>query len=116
VVKLIPNETNLQVQIELLKAVFLTKSSEWIYENEFRILRALEPQNKTDQVDSFGCDIYLYDLPLESIKGIILGCRSNDNDLKKVQELVLGKNIRILKAQIDENLFKINFSECPTSI
>lgn len=52
--------------------LFYSKLSEWKYEREWRIIRPL-----AESSSRLG-DIYLFDVPADSIKGVVLGFRAND--------------------------------------
>ena len=53
--------------------VFLLKSKEWEYEQEWRMFRLLEDCD--ERIDNEFGDIHLFSLPPDCIKGIIMGCR-----------------------------------------
>ncbi len=101
------------LKVELLRALFLTKSIDWAYERELRILRPLAPELMSNTIDSMGHPIYLYNLPSECIRAVTFGCRATNDDILKFRPMCLSHGICVSKAQIDKNHFKLNFVELP---
>jgi len=98
-----------------LVGAYLTKSDHWAYEGEWRLFRELpkgvSPEDFISK-DLNGFPIYLFDLPLESIKEIILGCRSEFNSLDLVTEVARLKetkfpNAIVKKASLSSDEYKL---------
>ncbi len=93
--------------------MFFTKSSNWCYEEEYRMLMPLEFGIHSG-IDDGGHDVWLFKIPEESITRIFLGSRcdidveSKALNLKNHSET---KHIKIEKASIDSMQFKLNFEE-----
>lgn len=74
--------------------VYFTKSLEWSYEKEWRLFRRLpdgkQPEQFTER-DKDNFPVYLFDLPPESIKEVILGCRIKRELGEKIKKIVSDK-------------------------
>jgi Protein of unknown function (DUF2971) len=66
--------------------VFCTKSQEWQYEQEWRMMVALDDCTKKIAVAPNA--LYLFALPPECVTGIILGCRTTSATKTRVVELL----------------------------
>ena len=80
------------------------KSDIWSYENEIRITKWLSECRNLNIKDPLGNDIYVSDVPLESIKCIYLGCNSSQKMKSAAFELYnsSGVNVVFLKAHDEE--------------
>ena len=79
---------------------FLTKSSSWKYESEYRIIG---PNRKPGETHKF---------PKECLIGIILGARIEQKNEIIVKEIIKDNHaILIKKAKLDDSLYKINIKE-----
>ena len=56
--------------------VYLTKSKEWEYEQEFRLLRHLDTADTKFPVEPY--PVCLFKLPPSCIRSVLFGCRMND--------------------------------------
>lgn len=88
----------------------LTKSSEWFYEKEWRVIKSLE--GFTDK-----CGIYLLPLPADAIKGVILGARMVPQDRDELLDLVRGdaryNHVWIKEASLQRDKFALAFLNIP---
>ncbi len=92
----------------------LTKSSEWSYEKEVRIVKAFSDAKRT--IPKLPYDICLFDMPATAIKRVILGARVSPADTDRIKN-ILGttphlRHIRLQQASLDERRFALNFSDC----
>jgi len=93
---------------------FFTKSSEWSYEQEFRIVRYLD-----DRTDKKACDaqfpICLFDLPHSCIKSLIFGMRFDPEHRNIVCDHIRQnqalKHIHLSQANIDAQEFQLRVSD-----
>ncbi|HHZ8496375.1 TPA: DUF2971 domain-containing protein [Enterobacter mori] len=69
---------------------FLIKSSDWEYENEWRMLLPQSSSDKTININ--GKEYDLYKIPSSSIKSIIFGCNASENFRKDVFKLIRSRN------------------------
>lgn len=59
--------------------IFLTKSTDWIYEQEWRYLKFLDnPDRIQDDPNNPALPICLYHIPPTAVLGLILGCNSSN--------------------------------------
>lgn len=88
--------------------IFFTKSIEWAYENEYRMLMDL------DKADESQKDIYLFKFPKESIKSIYLGTRISDENKSKILDIIYNdedfQKINIFQANISKEHYKLEFT------
>jgi tetratricopeptide (TPR) repeat protein len=64
----------------------LTKSPQWAYEQEWRMVMPLEAS--TRRFEAAGTTVHLFDLPPECIRGLVLGCRMTSEVRGAIIELV----------------------------
>lgn len=110
-VKYVEQRPNLPM-IELTgEDILLTKSSLWSYENEWRILRALQEADKV--IEASPHPIHLFSFPPEIVRTIILGNRISAGLKDKIIQIVSDKekysSIEVLQATQDEQEYKLNF-------
>lgn len=93
--------------------LFLVKSEDWAYEEEWRMLLPLAEANEV--IPSKPHDIHLFKLPICSIKSVIFGHRATENTKSIVSTILAGENdkshIYLYQANIDDQEFKINFEK-----
>jgi hypothetical protein len=88
---------------------FLSKGQEWRYEEEWRMLCALDDSDvvKTASPD----DIHLFRLPFSSIVSLTFGARASINTIRKVLGLVRDNNdlthIALSKMEVDDREYKL---------
>lgn len=84
---------------------FLTKSNDWEYENEVRLIQ-YSPLN--------GCDRNQYCLsPKSSINAIYFGYRCPDANIQIIKRLLCDRNIHFYKMKIDyTNVHRLIYDEC----
>ncbi len=80
------------------------KSDVWAYENEVRITKGLSECRNLNVKDPLGNDIYVSDVPVESIKCIYLGCNSSEEMKEAAIEMhnTLGINVIFLRVHDEE--------------
>lgn len=93
--------------------IFLVKSMQWSYEQEWRILRPLQDADKI--IESSGFSIHLFQIPPMAIKEVILGCRMKDEirteiitTLKNSQQF---QHVKLIQTKVDETEFKLTFHD-----
>ena len=88
--------------------IFLTKSTDWIYEQEWRYLKFLDNPDRTKpDPNNPELPICLYHIPPDAVLGLILGCNSSD-DLKSKAFTIRNENshyghVSIRKAVKDDH-------------
>ncbi len=110
-VKYVDQRPNLPMNELTGDDMFLTKSSHWAYENEWRILRPLQEADRV--IDKGSEAIYLFSFPPEIIRTVILGhCISDElrNKILAVLRSNMGySKVEILQAKIDSQDYKLDF-------
>ncbi|SMC89246.1 DUF2971 domain-containing protein [Sporomusa malonica] len=91
--------------------VFLVKSSQWAYEQEWRIVRPLQDAQGIIEAEPFS--IHLFQFPGAAVREVILGCRMHEEKKRDTISLISSEphfqHVRILQADPDEMEFKMNF-------
>ncbi len=80
------------------------KSVVWSYENEVRVTKALSDCKNLNIKDALGNEIYVSEIPLDSIKSIYLGCNSSNSIKSAAIKLhqSFGVNVVFLKVHNEE--------------
>ena len=75
-------------------------------------------QSEIENAQSKGTPIYLYPIPIDCIKGIIVGCRTEVENLQLLKDLLKSdvkfSHIVLKKAVIDEEQYKLNVIDIKT--
>ncbi|WP_284462370.1 DUF2971 domain-containing protein [Chryseobacterium sp.] len=82
---------------------FLTKSIEWAYENEVRVIATLNSASSVITTEPY--NICLFKVPHTALKEIILGVNIDSDSEKKIREFAEKSNIEIFKTKISETEF-----------
>lgn len=89
--------------------LFLVKSEQWSYENEWRILRPLQDANQV--IEKALYPIHLFAFPPEIIREIIIGCRMPEEIRSQIVQTVKWdeqyQDVEILQAKPDEQEFRL---------
>jgi Protein of unknown function (DUF2971) len=90
---------------------FMTKSIDWQYEREWRMILPLDNASCVRQI---GEDvIHLFDIPASSITSVILGCRMLDAKKREIQQILLKQpqyaHVECIQATIDQENYCLNF-------
>ena len=83
---------------------YITKSKDWIYEQEIRIIMSLSLADEVRKKEPY--NICLFKLPHSAINEIILGANINSEAAKIIIEFCTRKNIKVYKSAKSE----INFN------
>jgi hypothetical protein len=93
--------------------VFLVKSSDWAYEHEWRIIRAIPEADEVIPGKLY--PIYLFRFPANAVIEVILGSRMSQDCRDAISHIVLKSgqfdNVRVLQAVPDEKEFRIVFQD-----
>ena len=88
--------------------VFLVKSTQWSYEQEWRIIRPLQDNGKIVQNQPY--PIYLFQFPATAIKEVIIGCKMPQNKRQEILAVLTSdsfQHVQIRQAEPDETEFKL---------
>lgn len=102
--------------IEDVTGIFLTKSEEWTYEYEWRIMRPLPDATETKVIN--GESIHLFSFPPDCVTEVILGYRMSPELKKEILEYLSSdkqySHVKKYVVLLDEREFKLNI--IPTEI
>ncbi len=105
------NDQRPEITISSVKSFdsFLVKSTDWRYEEEWRMLMPAAKASKA--VKHGGVDIFLYEIPKSAITKVILGCRASENLLESVRQIKQSNqdlsHLQIEKMALDEKDFRL---------
>jgi hypothetical protein len=68
--------------------VLYTKTIEWAFEKEWRIIRSFRDHAENVGSDSYGRDVLLFDVPPSAVKSIILGYKTTPVLEKELRDIV----------------------------
>lgn len=92
-------------------AAFFTKSPEWQYEREWRMLRTLEEED--ERIYNSNGTIFLFAVPSDAVRCVILGAASSDETQERAVAAIRGNtalsHVRVLKAELDKLSYKLLF-------
>lgn len=91
--------------------MLFTKSIEWAYEKEYRIIRFLNNSHKLDYLDKNGYEIFVHSFPKELIKGIIWGGKIEREQKEKIIDSIKSNgysNIVCKQAELSPEDYLIN--------
>lgn len=91
--------------------LILTKSQEWAYEKEWRILKATADAAKVISASPY--DICLFDLPTSTIKRVIFGARVTDAEVNAITKELSSPNlahVEYQRAVLDTYQFALKFN------
>lgn len=108
-----PNLSNEENVEKWIKDFFWVKSSDWTYEQEWRITQTFRDWKGI--IKETIPPTYLFPMPTDCIKAIIVGCRVKMSDLELLKILLKSdskfSHIIMKKASIDEKQYQINIKE-----
>ena len=90
--------------------IWYTKSSEWVYEQEWRVTRWISRAAKTVRSDA-GDEIPLFEFLPEAVREVILGARADESLEFMILETVTKppyENVTMLRAELDSKSFRLN--------
>jgi len=97
---------------ELPARLFLRKDSSWKHEEEWRMIRELKEFTYRDPSNP---EVYLFEIPRESIKVVILGAGISDENEKLIRTMAAPSNgwsgLQIVKARLRAKGFDMILSE-----
>lgn len=97
----VPTEKGEKIDMKVL----LTKSKEWEYEEEERLIVFLRLAKKIIKSEPY--DIYLYKIPHTLIKEIIVGVNCPKNEQKIIENFCKKNNIELYKCKISDEHFNM---------
>jgi hypothetical protein len=96
--------------IEDVPDIFLTKSEDWKYEYEWRVMRPLV--DAAEMINVNDEPIHLYSFPPDCVAEVIFGCRMSPQLKEEILEYLANdeqySRVKIYVAVLDEREFKLN--------
>lgn len=96
---------------------FFTKSREWEYEKEYRIVRQLRYATERKHTSELQ-DIFLFDLPPRCIRRLIFGVRCEEQQKKQIISRISGspelEHISLWQAYLDPSRFRLRIDRIPS--
>ena len=93
--------------------MFLTKSKDWRYEQEWRMLRPLKDATEVRVIEEES--IHLYQIPGSCITKVIVGARMPEEKRRSIRSIISNNtelaHVKIFEAVLDEQQFKLNLVE-----
>lgn len=90
--------------------VYLTKSDDWIYEEEYRMFLPLENATETKRET-----IYLFKFPLDMINAIYCGCNMSSKNVETILQLINSKkelsHIQVYQANLSQKFYALEFNQ-----
>ena len=86
------------------RTLFFTKSSDWAYEKEIRVLMPLTQADKPAK--------HLFSIPPESFKRVVIGCKAEkdlEDKVVRISREPRYRNLKVEKAVLDEKSYKLLF-------
>lgn len=91
---------------------FLTKSGDWSYESEWRMLLPL--QNATRVLPNTNPPVHLFSIPKKALRRIVFGCRMSPERVQEIssviQELDGFQHLRLEQASLHPRNYELQFS------
>lgn len=94
------------------EGMFFTKSPDWAYEQEFRILA--DPNVADIKLGGAGItQICLFRFPRDSVKEVIVGCRMADPVRERINKIIEADypGAKLLRAKLNERRFVVDICE-----
>ncbi len=85
--------------------IYFTKSFEWSYEQEFRIIAPLEDYYRFIEFEPY--NIYLFIVPFDAIEEIIVGSKISLEKLRKIKKFTDDKNIKLYRSLQSNKTFTL---------
>jgi hypothetical protein len=112
-----PSATPEKFANTLIEALLLTKSNDWQYEREYRLILPL------DDLALFPHRIHernhLFSLPAEAVTGVILGSRSSEETRVAVKRTLATNphmsHVRLYEAQTSDTRFEVSIQSLDLS-
>lgn len=93
-----------------IQKVYLTKSDDWVYEEEYRMFLPLENATETKRET-----IYLFKFPLDMINAIYCGCNMSSKNVETILQLINRKkelsHIQVYQANLSQKFYALEFNQ-----
>lgn len=93
--------------------LFLIKSSDWAYENEWRLLKPLADASRRIDANPYPIDLFTF--PRGVVKSVILGARSRPETASRIREILASHDdyaaVQIRRAVADPKEFRLSLQD-----
>jgi hypothetical protein len=86
--------------------IMFSKSADWKYEKEVRVIDMLKNANKTIEMKPY--NLSLFNVPHEAIGEIVIGMRANENLCKAISKFGKKNSISVYNAKVSKRSFDID--------
>jgi len=90
--------------------VYLTKSDDWIYEEEYRMFLPLENATEIKEETT-----YLFKFPLDMISAIYCGCNMSNENVETILQLINSEkelsHIQVYRANLSQKFYALEFNQ-----
>lgn len=100
--------------LKLFSDIYFTKSTDWKYEAEYRVVRRLTENTFAGFQDKNGFDIHLFPFPKEIIKGVIFGNRVSTHDIERIKNIIDKNkydNVCLSRINLDNTKYLLHIVE-----
>jgi len=107
---------SIEENMKLAEKIYFTKSSEWEYELEYRVIKILDHVTKTENYDQNEFPIHLFPFSESAIKSVIIGDRVTKENITKVLDTLSTNNydhVEIFYAFLTDNKYKLELKKIP---
>lgn len=90
--------------------IVFTKHVDWLYEQEYRMIRPLQNAQKSDEVDALGYPVCLFPFPESCVREVILGARIAPEAVHSIKSVLSGepyRHVRLYRAACSQTDFSI---------
>lgn len=98
--------------------LFFTKSAEWRYESEWRMVLPLDLATETKSTNDDKPPVHLFAFPPDSLTAVVLGCRMSQEDRAAVVEALRNnevlRHVRRRRAVQDPGEFRVHLEDLPS--
>lgn len=97
----------------MFSQIYFTKSINWKYESEYRVVRRLDDNTNSRLKDGNGYDIHLFNLPSEIIKSIIIGNKTESKVVEKIKKILAEKkynNVSLKRIELDNEKYLLHIN------
>ena len=101
-----------KTSIEMITKIFFSKSIEWSYENEWRMIKPFKEAVKIkDPTEQYPHKLYMFNIPRECISGITFGLNMKKREKRRIIEKIENdrryKNIFFMQARTSDRNYSI---------
>jgi hypothetical protein len=100
-------------QRRVAAAMISTKGRQWEYEQEYRVVRAAQEADQTQDIDGRGFPVYLFGFPPSAISEVIIGNRMVNDGEKHLRSVIAEpryRHVRIGRVELGGSHFRLEIN------